>query len=91
MGQRAVVRRVVVDHVSLRVADLEASRRFYTAALAPLGFGIVKAPAGGAAFGVEGNGDFWILSGGTPSAKATWAPAASSRAAVRAFYDPNSS
>lgn len=29
MGQRAVVRGVVVDHVSLRVADLEASRRFY--------------------------------------------------------------
>jgi hypothetical protein len=63
MGQRTVVRRVVVDHVSLRVADLEASRRFYEAALAPLGFGIVNAPAGGAAFGVEDNGDFWILSG----------------------------
>jgi hypothetical protein len=43
--------------------DLEASRRFYEAALAPLGFGIVNAPAGGAAFGVEDNGDFWILSG----------------------------
>ena len=31
------VRRVVVDHVVLVVADLEASRRFYQAALAPLG------------------------------------------------------
>lgn len=30
-------RHVVVDHVLFVVADLEASRRLYTAALAPLG------------------------------------------------------
>jgi catechol 2,3-dioxygenase-like lactoylglutathione lyase family enzyme len=31
------VRRVVVDHVRFVVADVDASRRLYTAALAPLG------------------------------------------------------
>jgi len=32
------VRRVIVDHVLFVVADLDASRRLYTAALAPLGY-----------------------------------------------------
>ena len=32
------VRRVVVDHVLLVVADLGSSRGLYTAALAPLGY-----------------------------------------------------
>jgi catechol 2,3-dioxygenase-like lactoylglutathione lyase family enzyme len=81
-----VVRAVVVDHVSLRVRDLEASRRFYEAALAPLGFGVVSAPEGGAAFGVQGADDFWILLGDTPSTNVHVAFAARDRAAVDAFY-----
>jgi catechol 2,3-dioxygenase-like lactoylglutathione lyase family enzyme len=81
-----VVRAVVVDHVSLRVRDLEASRHFYEAALAPLGFGVVSAPEGGAAFGVEGADDFWILVGDTPSTNVHVAFAARDRAAVDAFY-----
>jgi catechol 2,3-dioxygenase-like lactoylglutathione lyase family enzyme len=32
-------RRVIVDHVLFVVSDLEASRRFYTAAPAPIGLG----------------------------------------------------
>jgi catechol 2,3-dioxygenase-like lactoylglutathione lyase family enzyme len=35
--ERMTVRRVVVDHVRFVVADVDASRRLYTAALAPLG------------------------------------------------------
>ena len=35
---RMTVRRVVVDHVLFVVADVDASRRLYTAALAPLGY-----------------------------------------------------
>ena len=31
-------RRVVIDHLTVGVRDLEQSRRFYRAALAPLGF-----------------------------------------------------
>ena len=30
------------DHIHLRVRDVEASKRFYAAALEPLGLGIVK-------------------------------------------------
>ena len=41
------VRRVVVDHVLLVVQDLAASRRFYRAALAPLGIQELKADADG--------------------------------------------
>ena len=31
------------DHIGLRVGNLDASVRFYTAALAPLGFGCARA------------------------------------------------
>jgi catechol 2,3-dioxygenase-like lactoylglutathione lyase family enzyme len=81
-----VVRAVVVDHVSIRVRDLEASRRFYEAALAPLGFGVVSASEGGTAFGLEGADDFWILEGAEPSKGVHVAFAAPDRAAVDAFY-----
>jgi catechol 2,3-dioxygenase-like lactoylglutathione lyase family enzyme len=81
-----VVRTVVVDHLSIRVRDLEASRRFYEAALAPLGFGVVSAPEGGTAFGLQGADDFWILEGDEPSKRVHVAFAAPHRAAVDAFY-----
>ncbi|MCW2923822.1 MAG: Lactoylglutathione lyase [Thermoleophilia bacterium] len=32
---------IVIDHASIRVSDLEASRRLYEAALRPLGFALV--------------------------------------------------
>jgi catechol 2,3-dioxygenase-like lactoylglutathione lyase family enzyme len=38
----------LLDHVHLRVSDLEASKRFYAGALAPLGLGII------------GEGDGWF-------------------------------
>lgn len=38
----------LLDHVHLRVSDVEASKRFYAGALAPLGLGIV------------GEGDGWF-------------------------------
>lgn len=53
-------RRIVVDHVGLVVRDLAASRRFYAAALAPLGFGIVYEEGAGVALGVEGADDFGV-------------------------------
>jgi catechol 2,3-dioxygenase-like lactoylglutathione lyase family enzyme len=80
------VRAVVVDHVSLRVRDLETSRRFYEAALAPLGFGLVSAPEGGAAFGVEAADDFWILEGDAPSTNVHVAFVARDRASVDTFH-----
>ena len=79
-----------MDHISLRVRDLEGSRRFYEAALAPLGFGVLYSDEGGCSFGLEGTDrgadDFWILEGGTPSTGVHVAFIAKNRAAVDAFY-----
>jgi catechol 2,3-dioxygenase-like lactoylglutathione lyase family enzyme len=50
----------VFDHVVLNVADIKASKAFYTAALGSLGMGIVVDQPGGVAFGPEGRPMFWI-------------------------------
>jgi catechol 2,3-dioxygenase-like lactoylglutathione lyase family enzyme len=57
--------RYVLDHVGLRVRDVAASRRFYEAALAPLGFVVVMEVPGvpGAGFGLQGKPSFWIHPG----------------------------
>jgi catechol 2,3-dioxygenase-like lactoylglutathione lyase family enzyme len=81
-----VVRAVVVDHVSIRVRDLEESRRFYEAAFVPLGFGVLYSDEGGCSFGVEGADDFWILAGGTPTTDVHVAFSATGREAVDSFH-----
>jgi catechol 2,3-dioxygenase-like lactoylglutathione lyase family enzyme len=58
----------VIDHTSIRVVDLERSRRFYVQALAPLGYALRLEIPGAAGFGVasgfgkspDPGGDFWI-------------------------------
>src|SRR5881409_3520216 len=47
-------RRIIVDHVLFVVEDLEASRRLYTAALAPLGYVELHVREDGVHYGVEG-------------------------------------
>src|SRR5689334_6248399 len=85
-----VERRVVVDHVTLVVADLDASTRFYDAALAPLGFTRLRTndEDGANAYGVPGADDFAIVAAGEvpPTTTAHVAFLAESRAAVDAFY-----
>ncbi len=76
----------VIDHVLLVVRDLAASRRFYEAALKPLGFDVMYEKADGVAFGTEGHDDFGIFQGDSPSSRAHVAFVASSREAVDAFY-----
>ena len=83
----------MLDHVGFPVRDFAASKAFYTAALAPLGYGLVmevtEAMTGGhgahAGFGA-GKPDFWIGSGRAPSGSVHVAFAAGSRAMVRAFH-----
>jgi catechol 2,3-dioxygenase-like lactoylglutathione lyase family enzyme len=83
-------RRVVIDHVTIGVGDLERSVAFYSRALAPLGFTALGPDREGArdrAFGMEGADDF-ILSLAYPlSAPVHVAFAADSAAAVDAFYE----
>ena len=56
-------RQIVIDHITIGVRDLEASRAFYLAALAPLGF-VEQEPwtdgATEAGFGPPGLDDFYI-------------------------------
>jgi catechol 2,3-dioxygenase-like lactoylglutathione lyase family enzyme len=80
------VRRVVVDHVLLLVRDLEGSRRFYRAALAPLGIEEFDVKPDGVAFGADGMDDFAIFAGTPSTTRAHVAFDAPSREAVDAFH-----
>jgi catechol 2,3-dioxygenase-like lactoylglutathione lyase family enzyme len=75
----------VLDHISIRVADYERSKRFYSAALAPLGYALFMEGASGAGFRKESIPDYWIKKGDpTPSVHVAFA--SPTRAAVDAFY-----
>ena len=60
----------VLDHVALLVSDMEASRRFYLAALAPLGFRLLYENDTCAAFGTQGHDDFAICLEQPPTTRA---------------------
>jgi len=60
----------MIDHTGVRVSDLEKSKAFYRAALAPLGYALLMefpaAVTGGedvAGFGVAPKPDFWLTRG----------------------------
>lgn len=53
----------MLDHVSIRVADYDRSKKFYEAVLAPLGYRLAMEVASGAGFGKEFIPDFWIKQG----------------------------
>jgi catechol 2,3-dioxygenase-like lactoylglutathione lyase family enzyme len=81
----------MVDHLGIRVGDYAASRRFYDAALAPLGAGpVMEVPAEagvrGVGYGRAGKPAFWIGEGGPNAAGTHIAFAAADRASVDAFY-----
>jgi len=48
------------DHIGLKVKDLDASVRFYTAALAPLGLELCSRDDSGAGFGPPGEPALWL-------------------------------
>jgi catechol 2,3-dioxygenase-like lactoylglutathione lyase family enzyme len=57
----------VIDHVGVNVSDIEASKRFYEGALAPLGYTILMDYSPDAVgFGAQGKPDFWIETRGNP-------------------------
>jgi len=54
----------MIDHVGLKVSDLDASTDFYTKALGPLGYTLLmRHEISGVGFGREGKPDFWIKAG----------------------------
>ncbi|MBL8267886.1 VOC family protein [Steroidobacter sp.] len=72
------------DHVGLHVRDLELARRFYRAALAPLGH---VQDDSGTGFGPKGSPSLWLHeTKGKETAGTHLAFRAASRAAVERFY-----
>jgi catechol 2,3-dioxygenase-like lactoylglutathione lyase family enzyme len=73
------------DHIQLKVKDLKASKRFYTAALAPLGFSVQYEDDGVVGFGPKDAPGLW-LSTGESHGSVHVAFAAKDRDSVKAFY-----
>jgi catechol 2,3-dioxygenase-like lactoylglutathione lyase family enzyme len=76
----------VIDHVGINVSDIEASRRFYEAALAPLGYSKIADFGEAVGFGAQGKPDFWIETRGTPGAVHV-AILSADRTTVDAFHE----
>ncbi|MGH7864370.1 MAG: VOC family protein [Candidatus Binataceae bacterium] len=75
----------MLDHIGLKVTNLAASKRFYTAALAPLGYNVQYEGDGALGFGTKGAPAFW-LGQGEQHGFAHIAFSAKDRAAVNAFH-----
>jgi len=79
--------RTVIDHMGIRVSNLDRSIEFYTKALAPLGYALVMKWEAFAGFGVDGKSDFWIDGSQAPKEPIHVAFRATGRKLVRDFYD----
>lgn len=78
------VRAAFIDHLTLRVRDVGASRRFYEAAVAPFGGTVVEGD-GYVAFGPPGSEDL-AIEAGAASGPTHVALAAPDHATVDAFH-----
>jgi len=85
-ARESAARRPTIDHVTLRARDLPASRRFYEAALAPLGLGLEFEHEGLVAFGSGESGRLIIYASERPVAGFHVAFSAPSREAVDRFH-----
>ena len=79
-------RTIIVDHVLFVVDDLDACRRLYTAALAPLGIVELYVQEDGVSYGREDLDDFVIAQGSPVTTAAHVAFDADARDQVDAFY-----
>jgi catechol 2,3-dioxygenase-like lactoylglutathione lyase family enzyme len=75
-----------IDHVRLPVSDIDVSRAFYTAALAPLGYRVVYDQDGSLGFGDDEREPLALSAGPAPSAGMHVAFTASSTDGVDAFH-----
>jgi catechol 2,3-dioxygenase-like lactoylglutathione lyase family enzyme len=75
------------DHIGLRVTDLDASVRFYTAVLEPLGYVLCSRDDSGAGFGPKDAPALWlhVAKGGNRDG-AHVAFRASDHSAIKAFH-----
>ncbi len=84
----------MLDHIGIDVSDIDRSKRFYAAALQPLGYVMTKDLGHAAGFGVMSGdktssdpaGEFWVTKGNPQPPLVHVAFSAMSRAAVDAFH-----
>jgi len=83
----------MIDHMGVNVSDLQRSKAFYAAALAPLGYRVIIELTKDQTGGFEGVGmgeppkpDFWLAGGAPNEPRIHVAFRAESRAVVDAFY-----
>jgi catechol 2,3-dioxygenase-like lactoylglutathione lyase family enzyme len=74
------------DHIGLKTRDLDASVRFYTAALAPLGYELCSRDESGAGFGPPGEPALWLYATPMETSRAHVAFRAPDHAAVDRFH-----
>ena len=75
------------DHIGIKVGNLDASVRFYSAALAPLGYVLCSRDNNGAGFGPKGEPALWLyLHKGFKSAGAHIAFRAPNHDAIGKFH-----
>lgn len=75
------------DHIGLKVGDLDASVRFYTAALAPLGYVLCSHDYSGAGFGPKDAPALWLYADKAKAGRAAHvAFRAPDHAAIKKFH-----
>jgi catechol 2,3-dioxygenase-like lactoylglutathione lyase family enzyme len=84
----------MIDHTGINISNFDQSKEFYTDALAPLGYQVLKefdAAVTGfvsmAGFGIAGKPDFWIVQAEVNTPKIHVAFRADTREQVDAFYN----
>lgn len=77
----------MIDHVVLNVSNLDASRRFYEAALAPLGLAVIAEFPEGVGFGSGSKPEFWIALREPVNIGVHVAFASEERQSVHAFHE----
>lgn len=76
----------MIDHLGLAVRDIPTSRAFYEAALAPLGYTVLRDYGTTLGLGAQQKPDFWLSAGGPTTPRLHLCFVAKDRATVDAFY-----